>query len=71
VLEIAPVEAVPLVGGVPCQPPDALQLVAFALFQVELASAATVVGFAVSVMDGAGDSTDGQRLNSRTRTGSG
>jgi hypothetical protein len=70
VLEIAPVEAVPFVGREPCQPPDAVQLVAFVLLQVrvELPPEATVVGLAVRrpatmvcesrVSDGAGAETD-------------
>ena len=59
VLVIAPVDAVPLTEGVPCQPPDAVQLVAFAVFQVsvELPPGTTVVGFALSVIIGATAST--------------
>ena len=68
VLVIAPVEAVPFVGWEPCQPPDAVQLVAFVLLQVrvELPPGATVVGLAVrrpatmacESSDGAGAETD-------------
>jgi hypothetical protein len=51
----APVEKVPLVGTLLCQPPEAMQAVASADFQVrvELPPLAMVVGAAVNVMDGA------------------
>jgi hypothetical protein len=47
----APVDALPLVGFAPLQPPDAVQADAFALLQVsvELPAGATVVGLAASV----------------------
>jgi hypothetical protein len=50
-----PVDMVPLVGKVPCQPPEAVQAVAPADFQVrvELAPLLTVVGAAVKVTDAA------------------
>jgi hypothetical protein len=51
VLVSAPVDHVPLSGTAPLQPPDAVQLVAFAAFQVkvELPPLPTVVGEAVNV----------------------
>lgn len=49
----APVDQVPLVATLPCQPPEAVQVVASALVQVsvELPPLLTVVGAAVSVTD--------------------
>ena len=57
----APVDQVPLVGTLPCQPPEAVQAVAAADFQVrvELAPLLTVVGVALNVIDAAaGVATD-------------
>ena len=63
-LSVNPVDAVmggvvcdPLVGRLPDQPPDAVQLVAFAVLQVsvEMAPLSTLVGFAVSDTVGAGE----------------
>ena len=50
-----PVDIVPLVGTLPCQPPEAVQALAPADFQlrVELAPLLTVVGAAVSVTEAA------------------
>jgi hypothetical protein len=50
-----PVDMLPLVGNVPCQPPEAVQAVAPADFQarVELAPLLTVVGAALKVTDAA------------------
>ena len=55
VLERAPVEVVPLVAIVPCQPPEAVQLVAYSALQLRLDAppAATVVGVAPSLTTGA------------------
>ena len=55
VLVIAPVDHDPLVGTLPCQPPEAVQAVASADFQVtvELPPLPTVVGVATSVTDAA------------------
>ena len=54
VLVRAPVDQVPLVGTLPCQPPEAVQAVASADFQVrvELPPLPMVVGAAVIVTDG-------------------
>jgi hypothetical protein len=54
VAESAPVDCVPLVALLPLQPPDAVQLVAFVLLQlnVELAPLAMEVGLTVSVTVG-------------------
>ena len=54
VLVRAPVDQVPLVGTLPCQPPEAAQAVASADFQVrvELPPLPMVVGAAVIVTDG-------------------
>jgi hypothetical protein len=54
-LESAPVEVVPLVAFVPCQPPEAVQAVAFSALQLRLdvPPAATVVGVAPSLTTGA------------------
>jgi len=48
-----PVDVVPLVGMLPCQPPEAVQAVAPADFQVsvELSPLATVVGAALKAND--------------------
>jgi hypothetical protein len=56
VLERAPVDQVPLVGTLPCQPPEAVQALASADVQVsvELPPLLTVVGAAAKVTDGAG-----------------
>ena len=53
VLVSVPVDVVPLVGMLPCQPPAAVQAVAPADFQarVELSPLATVVGAALKVND--------------------
>jgi hypothetical protein len=53
VLVSVPVDVVPLVATLPCQPPEAMQEVASADFQVrvELSPLATVVGAALSVRD--------------------
>ena len=56
-----PVDVVPLVGTLPCQPPEAVQAVAPGDFQVrvELPSLPTVVGAAVNVTEAAaGVATD-------------
>ena len=55
VLESAPVDVVPLVAIVPCQPPEAVQVVAFSALQLRLdvPPAATVVGVAPSLTTGA------------------
>jgi hypothetical protein len=55
VLVKAPVDQVPLVGTLPCQPPEAVQAVASADFQVsvDLPPLPTVVGTAVIVTDAA------------------
>jgi hypothetical protein len=47
----APVEALPLVGSLPLQPPEAVQVLAFVAFQVRVAAPPLVMldGFAVSV----------------------
>jgi hypothetical protein len=52
----AAVVAVPLVGWLPDQPPEAAQLVAFAALHVnvEVPPLATLVGFAVKETTGAG-----------------
>jgi hypothetical protein len=59
VLESAPVDQVPLVAKAPCQPPEAVQEVAFCDCQVRLEAAplATVDGDAASVIVGAGEIT--------------
>ena len=56
VLVRAPVDQVPLVGTLPCQPPEAVQAFASEDFQVsvELPPLLTVVGAAANVIDGAG-----------------
>jgi hypothetical protein len=55
VLESAPVELVPLVAIVPCQPPEAVQVAAFSALQLRLdvPPAATVAGVAPSLTVGA------------------
>jgi hypothetical protein len=55
----APVDALPLVGFAPLQPPEAVQEVAFAAFQVKIDAAptATVVADADNVMVGPGPVT--------------
>lgn len=55
VLVRAPVAQVPLVGTLPCQPPEAMQAVAAADFQVsvELPPLLTVVGAAINETDAA------------------
>ena len=55
VLVKAPVDQVPLVGTLPCQPPEAVQAVASADFQlrVELPPSLTVVGEAVNATEAA------------------
>ena len=55
VLVRAPVAQVPLVGTLPCQPPEAMQAVASADFQVsvELPPLLTVVGAAINETDAA------------------
>ena len=55
VLVRAPVDQVPLVGTLPCQPPEAVQAVASTDFQVsvELPPLLTVVGAAVNETDAA------------------
>ena len=55
-----PVGAEPLIGSLPLQPPEALQLVALAVvqFRVALPPFATVLGLAVSTTDGEGCVTD-------------
>jgi hypothetical protein len=55
VLESAPVDRVPFVASVPCQPPEPVQVVAFSALQLRLAvpPAATVVGVAPSLTTGA------------------
>jgi hypothetical protein len=56
-----PVDQVPLIGTLPCQPPEAVQAVASADFQVrvELAPLLMVVGVAINVIDAAaGVTTD-------------
>ena len=59
VLESAPVDQVPLVAKAPCQPPEALQEVAFCDCQVrvEALPLATVEGDAPRVIVGAGETT--------------
>ena len=59
VLVSAPVDHVPLVATAPLQPPDALHAVAFTEVQVnvDIPPPATVVGDAVSVTVGAGETT--------------
>jgi hypothetical protein len=54
VVESGPVDAVPLVAIVPCQPPEAIQAVAFSALQVRLdfSPAATVAGVALSLTVG-------------------
>jgi hypothetical protein len=54
-----PIDCVPLVDFAPDQPPDAVQLFAFVVLQlnVEFAPLATVVGLALSVNVGAGVTT--------------
>ena len=56
VLESAPVDQVPLVAKAPCQPPDAVQEVAFCDCQVRLDTPplATVDGDAANAIVGAG-----------------
>lgn len=56
VLVRAPVDQVPLVGTLPCQPPEAVQALASEDFQVsvELPPLLTVVGAAANVTDGTG-----------------
>jgi hypothetical protein len=55
VFERAPVDQVPLVGTLPCQPPEAVQAVASGDLhvRVELPPLPTVVGAALKVTDGA------------------
>jgi hypothetical protein len=59
VLESAPVDQVPLVAKAPCQPPDAVQDVAFCDCQVrvEAPPSATVDGDVARVIVGAGEIT--------------
>jgi hypothetical protein len=59
VLESAPVDQVPLVAKAPCQPPEAVQEVAFCDCQVrvEASPLATVDGDAARVIVGAGEIT--------------
>jgi hypothetical protein len=59
VLESAPVDQVPLVAKAPCQPPEAVQEVAFCDCQVRLETppSATVDGDAARVIVGAGETT--------------
>ncbi len=59
VAESAPVDQVPLVATVPCQPPEAVQAVASAEFQlkVDVPPLAIVVGAAESVTVGASEVT--------------
>jgi hypothetical protein len=59
VLASAPVDQVPLVATAPCQPPEAVQVVASAEFQLKLdvPPLTIVVGEADSVTVGAGDVT--------------
>jgi hypothetical protein len=57
VVVVGETPSVPLVASAPVQPPEAVHEVAFVLdhVNVELAPEAIVVGFAVSVTVGAGD----------------
>ena len=59
VLESAPVDQVPPVAKAPCQPPEAVQAVAFCDCQVRLETppSATVEGDAARVIVGAGETT--------------
>jgi len=59
VLESAPVDQVPLVPTAPCQPPEAVQAVAFAELQrtLDTPPLATVEGDAVSTIVGSGEVT--------------
>lgn len=59
VLVSAPVDQEPLVGTLPCQPPEAVQAVVSADFHVsvELPPPLTVVGVAAKLIDGAGCAT--------------
>ena len=59
VLESSPVDQLPLVAKAPCQPPEALQEVAFCDCQVRLETppSATVDGDAAKVIVGAGETT--------------
>ena len=59
VLERAPVDQVPFVATPPCQPPEAVQAVAFCEFQlkVDMPPLAIVVGDADRVTVGAGEVT--------------
>jgi hypothetical protein len=59
VLESTPVDQVPLVAKAPCQPPEAVQEVAFCDCQIrlEVPPLATVDGDAVRVIVGAGEIT--------------
>jgi hypothetical protein len=59
VLESAPVDQVPLVATAPCQPPEAVQALASAEFQlkVDVPPLAIVVGDADSVTVGASEVT--------------
>ena len=60
VLVRVPVDVVPLVGTLPCQPPEAVQALAPVDFQVrvELVPLVTELGAALSVTAGAGELTE-------------
>jgi hypothetical protein len=59
VLESAPVDQVPLVATVPCQPPEVVQAVAFSelQFKADMPPLPTVVGDADSVTVGEAEAT--------------